>query len=480
MNYDIAANGSFVNSEYMPSLGYDEGAEITDDDDRKKEKLPARARMHPITDTASYQNNEFTNDADWVSFDAVVSTSPDQIALAPGYLQREWTENGRRLFHYRTEAKIAKFFSFLSAKYAVRKDRWAGGNGSEPVAIEIYYQPGHEYNLDRMTAAVKKALDYSTANFTPYQFRQVRILEFPRYATFAQSFPNTIPYSEGIGFITKVGTKDEDIDMPFFVTAHEVAHQWWGHQVIGADVQGSAIMVESLAEYTALMVMQKEYGQASSQKFLRYELDRYLRGRGAEKKREQPLMLTEQQQYIHYNKGALVFYALQDYIGEAKMNAALASFLRAHRYPTPPYPTSLDLVRELRKVTPDSLQPVITDLFETITLFDNKADSVTSAKRADGRYDVRVYASARKLRADSLGAEHEIPVADWIDVGVFAEPEKGKKLGKPLYLRKQRVASPHLVIDLVVDAKPKNAGIDPYNKLIDREPKDNLKDVQIH
>ena len=477
MNNDIAGNGTFVNSSYMPSLGYDESAEMSDDDERKKEKLPPRNRMHAIADTAAYMNNEFVNDADWVSFDAVVSTAADQIALAPGYLQREWTEGGRHMFHYKSEAKINKFFSFLSARYAVKRSTWPGANGAAPVAIEIYYQPGHEYNLDRMTLSVKKSLDYYTTNFTPYQFRQVRILEFPRYNTFAQSFPNTIPYSEGIGFITKVGTEDEDIDMPFFVTAHEVAHQWWGPQVVGANVQGSAIMVESLAEYSALMVMQKEYGPASTQKFLRYELDRYLRGRGSERKREQPLMLTEQQAYIHYNKGALVFFALQDYIGEAKMNAALATFLKAHQYPTAPYPTSLDVIRELRRATPDSLQSVITDLFETITLFDNKADSATSRKRADGKYDVRIYTSARKLRADSLGAEHDIPIADWIDIGVFAEPEKGKKLGKPLYLHKQRVTQAHTTFDFVVDALPKRAGIDPYNKLIDREPKDNLKDV---
>ena len=477
MNNAIAGNGSFVNSDYMPSLGYQEGAEIGDDDDRKKEKLPPRERMHPVTDTASYQNNEFATDADWVSFDATVSTAPDQIAIAPGYLQKEWTENGRRVFHYRTEAKIAKFFSFLSARYSVTRDQWPGGNGTPPVAIEVYHQPGHEYNVPRMVSAVKKSLDYYTANYTPYQFRQVRILEFPRYASFAQSFPNTIPYSEGIGFITKVGTDDDDLDMPFFVTAHEVAHQWWGHQVVGADVQGSAIMVESLAEYSALMVMQKEFGRASSQKFLRYELDRYLRGRSSERKREQPLELTEQQQYIHYYKGSLAFYALQDYIGEDVLNGALRTFLKKHQYPTAPYPTSLDLVRELRAVTPDSLQPVITDLFETITLFDDKADSASWSKRPDGKYAVRLYASSRKLRADSVGAEHPIPVADWIDVGVFGAPEKGNKLGKPLYLTKRRITQEHSVIDLVVDAEPKKAGIDPYNKLIDREPKDNVKEV---
>ncbi|MEP6692322.1 MAG: M1 family aminopeptidase [Gemmatimonadaceae bacterium] len=473
----IVANGSFINSAYLPSLGYSEDAELTDPDDRTKEKLPPRDRMHPITDTASYHENEFTADADRVSFDATVSTAPDQIAIAPGYLQQESIENGRRVFHYKTEEKIMKFFSFLSARYAVRRDTWQGTGTAQPVAIEIYYQPGHEYNLGRMISSVKKSLDYYTTNFSPYQYRQVRILEFPRYATFAQSFPNTIPYSEGIGFIMKVGSEADDIDFPFFVTAHEVAHQWWGHQIIGANVQGAAIMVESLAEYSALMVMQKEYGRAASQKFFRYELDRYLRGRSTERRREEPLALTEQQAYIHYYKGSLAFYALQDYIGEDKLNAALAKFLREHHYTPGNYPTSKDLIRELRAATPDSLQSVITDLFETITLFDNKADSASWTKRADGKYVVTLAVSARKLRADTLGAEHEIAVGDWIDVGVFGAKEKGNKLGAPLLVTKYHITQPHTVIELVVDREPVRAGIDPYNKLIDREPKDNVKDV---
>jgi ABC-2 type transport system permease protein len=79
---------------------------------------------------------------------------------------------------------------------------------------------------------------------------QFRIFEFPRYRTFAQSFPNTVPYSEGIGFIGRL-KKPTDIDFTYFVTAHELGHQWWAHQLIGADVEGSNMMSESLAEYSA-------------------------------------------------------------------------------------------------------------------------------------------------------------------------------------------------------------------------------------
>src|SRR5262249_20302643 len=188
-----------------------------------------------------------------------VTTSPDQIAISPGYLQREWMENGRRFFHYKMDAPILNFYSFQSARYLVRRDRWS--RDGNDVAIEIFYHPGHEYDLDRMIESTKAGLDYFTTNFGPYQHKQFRILEFPRYETFAQSFPNTIPYSESIGFIARVRPDDEkDIDYPYYVTAHELAHQWWGHQVIAADVQGATLLIETLAQYSALLIMKHKYG----------------------------------------------------------------------------------------------------------------------------------------------------------------------------------------------------------------------------
>src|SRR5262249_52985839 len=163
---------------------------------------------------------------------------------------------------------------------------------------KIYYHPGHEYDLDRMMESMKASLAYFGTNFSPYHYRQVRILEFPRYAGFAQAFPNTIPYSESIGFILRTTDgEDDDLDMPFFVTAHEVAHQWWGHQVVGANAQGSTLMSEGLAEYSALTAMEKRHGRTQAKKFLQNELDRYLNGRANETQRELPLMLVENQPY---------------------------------------------------------------------------------------------------------------------------------------------------------------------------------------
>ena len=467
----VAENGTFVNATYYPMLGYQDDAEITDEGDRKEEKLPPRDRMHSIDDEAARANTYLNTGADWIDFEAVVSTSPNQIAIAPGYLQREYEENGRRVFEYKMDRPIHNFYSFLSARYTVKRDTFQGIN------LEIYYQKGHEYNLDRMMESMKASLAYNGAHFSPYQYRQVRILEFPRYSTFAQAFPNTVPYSESIGFIMRSSDSDDDLDMPFFVTAHEVAHQWWGHQVVGANVQGSTLFSEGMAEYSALTAMEKRYGQANAQKFLAYELDRYLTGRTNETKREMPLMLAENQPYIHYNKGSLALYALRDYIGEDSMNAAISRFVKDKANQMPPYTTSREFVGYLKAVTADSLQPVITDLFETITLWDFKTEEATATRRSDGAWTVTLKVTATKFRADSLGDQSEIPINDLVDIGVFGDRQPGNTLGKPLLVEKRRITAKETTIELVVPEEPKKAGIDPYNKLIDRAPKDNTKSV---
>ena len=473
----VVENGTFLNSMVMPSLGYEPQAELAEDATRRKHGLPPKERVPSLDDERARMNNFISRDADWVDFEATVSTSADQIALAPGYLQREWREGDRRFFHYRMDAPILNFYSFLSARYEVRRDRWTGPDG-DTVAIEIFYHPGHEYNLDRMTEAVKKSLDYFTRNFGPYQHRQVRILEFPRYAQFAQSFPNTIPYSEAIGFISRVSGPD-DVDFPFYVTAHEVAHQWWGHQLVGAGVQGGAVLSETLSQYAAMMVMEKEYGREQMKKFLGYELDRYLTGRGFERKKEQPLLRAEDQGYIHYNKGSLAMYALRDYIGEEALNGALARFLRDKRFAPPPYATSRELLRYLREATPDSLQYVLDDMWEHITLYDNRAREARYTPLADGRYRVVLEVEAKKVRADSLGNESEARMNDLIDVGVFAAASKGSTgEGTPLYLAKHRIGSGRQRIEVVVDSVPARAGIDPYFKLIDRIGRDNVVTVK--
>ena len=183
--------------------------------------------------------------------------------------------------------------------------------------------------MTRMLKAMKASLALYSAEFSPYQFTQARVLEFPAYANFAQSFANTVPYSESLGFIQnfKDEDKDEKIDMVTYITAHEIAHQWWAHQVIGADKQGMTLLSESFSQYSALLVMESLYGKEQIRKFLKIELDRYLRQRGSDAVEELPLNRVENQGYIHYQKGSLAMYWLKEVVGEKAVNSALKKFL---------------------------------------------------------------------------------------------------------------------------------------------------------
>ncbi len=462
-NTDIVHNGSFLNDRYFPYIGYAQEVELTDDSTRHKHGLQNVRRAPTLDDVAARQYNSVSFDADWINFDATVSTSPDQIAIAPGYLQKTWLENGRRYFHYKMDAPILDIYSIQSARYAVRRDRW------DDVNLEIYYQPGHEFNLDDMMRSMKETLAYCSANFSPFQFHQLRIIEFPGYGTFAESFANTVPFSESIGFITKVSHKPDAVDLPFYVTAHETGHQWWAHQVISAYVQGDTSIDETMAQYTALMVMKHHFGPESMQRFLRYELDQYLRGRAQERNEENPLYKVDPNQgYVHYNKGAMVMYALQDYIGEDKVNEAIREFLKAFAFKGPPYPTSLDLEGCFKKVTPPEYQYLFEDLFQKITLYDDRALTADYVKQPDGKYQVHLTVEAKKFYADGRGQEHPAPLHDWIDIGVLDAE------GHYLYLQKHKIENEKTDFTVTVDKLPAKAGIDPVDKLIDRNPDDNV------
>ena len=465
----LTKNGTFFNNlDVFPIPGYQSGGELQDNAKRRKYDLEPIQRMRKIDDAGALGTTSLGGTGR-TEFEAIVSTSKGQHAIAPGYLQKSWEENDRAYFHYKMDAPIWSFFSFLSADYEVQTDRW------NDIAIEVYYK--HNYNVDRMIYATKKSLEYFEANFTPYQYRQFRILEFPGYqGRFAQSFPNTIPFSERIGFVADL-TDKKDIDYVYYVTAHELAHQWWAHQVLGADVQGQTMIVETLAQYFALMVMKNEYGEDTMKKFLEFELDRYLSSRGAELIEELPLSLVENQQYIHYRKGSVALYALQDYIGEDVVNKALKHFLEKHAFQGAPFPTTLDLIQALRLAAGPEHDALITDLLEKIVLFDLKVQEVAVEELADGQFEVTMDISLAKFEADGAGKETEIDVNGLFDIALLGEKDEETDVYNVIQISKQQIEGNSHTISIITGTKPYAVGIDPFNKLIDRNPDDNIKNV---
>jgi hypothetical protein len=171
-------------------------------------------------------------------------------------------------------------------------------------------------------------------------------------------------------------------------------------------------------------------------------------------------------------------YALKDYLGQAAIDTALRNLIDESAYRTDPYPRSRDLIRHLRREAgSEEQQSLITDLFERIVLWDLKVEEATVSARDDGRFDVSIEVSASKFEADGAGAQTEVPLDLPIDIGVFSRNPDDVTEGDEhvLLLEKHRVTDGRMTFEFVVDDEPSHVGIDPYNKLIDRNSDDNLK-----
>lgn len=441
-NNIVEQNGTYLHSLNFPSIGRWRTATIP-------------------TDSAGLGNMYRSKDADFVDFRATVSTAADQIAIAPGYLQREWTANNRRYFQYQSKEKVTNDFIVNSGKFEVVRDKW------QNVDLEIYYHPEHDYNLDVILEGMKAGLTFCSENFAPYQHDKLTIVEFARsLGGFAQSFANTMPFSE-TAFLRDVKDKEEEIMANLFSgVAHEVAHQWWGHQVIPANARGAIMLTEGMAECVKAKVLEQYRDKEQLYKFLDKSRNGYLRG-ATNDDDEQPLMYNkgQSQGYIPYQKGALAFYTLSDYLGDEQFHAVLQDYVQKVRFKTAPYTTSIDMVNHLKAATPDSLQYLIADWFETITLYDNRMDNATVTALENGQYQIDMTFSVRKYRRGS--EDLSLPLRDYLDVGIF------NKKGETVYLQKHKFVQEENRLILIVDEKPAEVGIDPYGKMIDKHISDN-------
>lgn len=167
-------------------------------------------------------------------------------------------------------------------------------------------------------------------------------------------------------------------------------------------------------------------------------------------------------------------YALRDYIGEDSVNSALKRYIKKVGLQSAPYTTAKEFVANMKLSTPDSLQYVIKDLFEDITIYENYIKDLKSVKQADGKFKVTLTVGSTKFKADTLGKSKSVPVNDWMDIGIFTQQDvKGKKVDKELLFKKIKMDQPVKTFEFIVDKEPFSAGLDPYNKLIDRMPDNN-------
>lgn len=466
----LVENGTFLNnSEFAPQLGMNRSGLLQDRATRRKYGLEPELRLPELEDESAREKN-YVGNADWVNADITISTSADQVPIAPGTRVSDEVRGDRRIARFQSSNPILAFFSIQSAEYEIAM-READG-----VELQVFYDAQHPYNVDRMLDAMESSLGYYRANFGPYQFDHARIIEFPGYASFAQAFAGTMPWSENLGFIANLADPDE-IDYVTYIAAHEFGHQYWAHQLISAEMQGGTMLVETLAQYSALMVMKEIYGEDQMRRFLKYELDNYLAARGGEALEELPLERVENQPYIHYRKGSVAMYLLQDRLGEDRVNAMLADLLDRFRFQSQPYASSSDLVEGFYSLARNQEErDLVRDLLQRITIYDLEAEEAQVRELEDGRFETTITIAATKFYADGEGVETEADLNDQIEIGLFTDRPGGEAFASEnvIMMERRPISSGEQQITVITDRRPEYVGIDPYNKYVDRNSDDNV------
>lgn len=426
----VHRSASFVNSlgvEILPSPGVSLEAFLFD---RERRRVHGRAPFAPLAEgpEGSYAPALFGSD---LAFDleARISAPAGQTVLCTGELVErrpdERSSAGRELFVYRTSAPV-RAFAILAGDYA------SVAEGDD----EVRYHAAHAYNLPSIRAALADGRRVFQESFGPYPHRLLRIAEFPRLANLAQSFPTLMPYSESIGFLTNHAGDPRRIDATYFVTAHEVAHQWWAYIVTAAQSPGAQVLTESLAEYSAMVLIDETRGERERLLFLQQEEDAYLRGRKA----DEELALSKLQLEgapAWYNKGCLAFYMLERRIGRERLHAGLRSFVERWRDRLDGHPRIGDLLDELRAAhRGEYLEWFYEQWFDQVIVPDLAFDGDPLLRGADGawtiefsatnlregRVPVLVEALRGPWRADRRGTEDEFEHSG----GVLVWLERGK------------------------------------------------------
>ena len=466
-NPAVVANGSWIQHrgehrhgqrQWLPVIGYQRNRELSYAAVRKRHGLPERPAVPPLEDLAARQERK---GSEKMEFEAIVGTTANQIGVAPGELRRVWTENGRRYAHYVTDAPIGNGYAIYSANYAIQRTRW------RDVAIEVFHHPEHTANIDRMLRSVKASLEYHTREYGPYPHKQLRLVEYPSsgHGLGLTSYPGMIEYSEGFSLV-RVEDDERKIDFPFAVMAHEMGHQWWGHQLVPALVEGAPVLSESLAWYSAMLVVEETFGREHLQRILDVMRAEYL---APHQTRETPL-LRSFDRLDAYRTGPFAMYALRETAGTDRVNASLRALLAKFDPSRPPYPTSLDLYAELRAATPPDTHYLLKDLFEEITFWDLKTKKVT-VQPAGKAYRVTLEIDAQKLKGDPLGKLKMVRMNDLVDVAAFDAQ------GKTIYRQPHRIEGGIQTITITVPRPPTRAGVDPDHILLDRKPQDNEADA---
>jgi len=463
----IVNNGTYINrfGNFEPILGYTTGLEITNRIERQKRNLPERVEEDNSDSHIVLEDVKFER----VKFETIISTSSDQMAISSGRLLKEWSDNNRNYFHYKSSEKIMPEVGYFSANYTSKKIDYKG------ISIEQYYDANHDFNVEDIENSVKQTLDYCQENFGAYAFDHVRIAEVPAHWPFGGfAHPGVISMVEDRLYLSDI-SNEETFNVVAKRVIHEVAHQWWGHTLSAKPVAGGSLFVEGFAKYTEAVILEKMYGKRAVYTLSENARSRYFRGRSFDGDIEPPVYKVEGQGHIAYGKALTVMLGLRDLIGEKQVNTVLKTITDRYRTINKLEANTIELLDEIYKVTPTEQYTLVNDWFKKVITYDVGIEESSFLELANGTYEITAKVKARRFETLDSGETKKIYIDEPIKIGVFTtHPSSVKDESSILYYESNQFNKEMTEVKIIVKEKPKYISIDPFGTRSDENLVDNI------
>ncbi|MDP5187221.1 MAG: hypothetical protein NWQ30_08560 [Alishewanella sp.] len=334
----------------LPTVGFQRQYTLRDEPLRQRYGLaplnlakPSTLFAQPDASHASY---------DWLTLHSVVSTDATQTPLAQGQRVKQWQQNGRSYAEYHTVAPIRHAAAWYSTGNTVLTEQ------HDNVTLSVY-SPEINAAARLNMLAMKDTLSWMALHVTPYRGSRLNLLATPSMGPTGYALPQMIMIDYQLGFLA-TPAKNAGFDQRYRRAVHETAHQWFGHDLGNGVLEDSAFMVESLAKYIELVLIEQRYGTHAMQALVAYERQRFqLAIIGSSVKTLALVDATETHDL--YSRATLVFAILRQQLGDDVLSHALRLLWQKHAYPNTPA-TSMDFVRTLKSLVDPQQQLLVDEL----------------------------------------------------------------------------------------------------------------------
>jgi len=319
---DLTFNGSFMNAkDILPGIGYNSDRGLDQNRDRQVHELEKiDSRMAKASDAEALSQDHFTYYSEWIKGNIIVSTSEDQIAIAPGKLIKTREENGRNFFEYQIGSAAPYDWYFGSASYAEQSFE------SEGLKTQFLFKPTHAYNIEMFQDVVSESHQFIQANLGAYPYDELRIGEIPFYQEEQYAFPNGIAISEKEGWYVDASGVPEKAYITLSI-ASQMIGQWIAQNVEIANVQGAEMLTKALPQALGLQVVKKTLGEEAVAGLLEKKRSYYGKEKGNEPNQEPALLFADGADYLEGAKGVIALYELSEKIGAEEFNNQLKSWV---------------------------------------------------------------------------------------------------------------------------------------------------------